>query len=326
MGGSPQAEQRLFAEVLPKVPAIQRAVSALDAATIRRAFHNKGDPLKIRFEVSDELPPALQIGFLRPGAKYEGFGRFSRAQSHHRKDSSFDGRGFAFRLVTDDGPQDFLLSNTPVSFAPDPVTFVKAGEIFANHNMFVAVVKLPFALGPCRAAKVAANLATTTPDVRISLTSQRYWSRVPFRLGAVALKLVAVPVPHGEVRCSGDDPDFLTEQLREDLRQGDRTFAIHVQLFVDEARTPIEDASKEWKEEDAPLVPIGRVVIPRRDLADPAARAWAATIETEAAFNPWNTAHLRPLGSMNRARKQAYDVSATTRGGRVLGKPFAEER
>ena len=36
--------------------------------------------------------------------------------------------------------------------------------------------------------------------------------------------------------------------------------------------------------------------------------------------------HLRPLGSMNRARKQAYDVSATTRGGRVLGKPFAEER
>ena len=274
MGGSPEAEQRLFSEVLPKIPAIQRTVSAQDAATIRRAFHNKGDPLKLRFEVSNELPPALQVGFLRPGARYEGFGRFSRAQSHNRKDSSFDGRGLAFRLVTDDGPQDVLLSNTPVSFAPDPVTFVKAGKIFANHNMFVAVVKLPFALGPCRAVKVAANLAATTPDDRISLTSQRYWSRVPFRLGAVALKLVAVPVPPGEVRCSGEDPDFLTEQLRDDLRQGDRIFTLHVQLFVDEGRTPIEDASKEWKEADSPLVLIGTVTIPRQDLDDEASRAW----------------------------------------------------
>lgn len=326
MGGSPDAEQRLFAEVLPRIVGIQRTVSSRQGATIRRAFHNKGDPLQVRFEVADTLPAPLQVGFLRPGAKYEGFGRFSRAQSYNRKDLSFDGRGFAFRIATEDGPQDFLLSNTPVSFAPDPVIFVKAGEVFANSNVLTAPFKLIVALGACMGLRVTGNLLFGTPARRITLTSQRYWSRVPFQLGAIALKLVAVPVPADEVRCSGSGPDFLTHQLRDDLRHSDRTFSLHAQLFVDEARTPIEDASREWKERDTPLAPIGRVVIPRQDLDEPASRAWAASIESEAAFNPWNTAHLRPVGSMNRARRQAYDVSATTRGGRVLGIATVVER
>jgi hypothetical protein len=326
MGGSPEAEQRLFAEVLPKIASIQRTVSARQAATIKRGFHNKGDPLKLRFEVADALPAVLQVGFLRPGAKYDGFGRFSRAQSYSRKDSAFDGRGFAFRIATEDGPQDFLLSNTPVSFAPDPVVFVKAAEVFANSSVLATPLKLMLVLGLRTGFAIARNLLLTTPDRSVSFTGQRYWSRVPFQLGAVAVKLVAVPVPDEEAKCAGSDPDFLTAQLREELRRGERRFALHAQLFADERRTPIEDASLEWREEDAPLAPIGRIVIPRQDLDDASSRAWAAGIEREAAFNPWNTVHLRPLGSMNRARRQAYDLSAITRGGRVLGVATAEER
>ncbi len=71
----------------------------------------------IAFEVSKDLPEDLQVGWLVPGARYDGIARFSRSQSKHADDSSLDQRGFAFRIDTDEGPQDFTLSNTPVSYA-----------------------------------------------------------------------------------------------------------------------------------------------------------------------------------------------------------------
>ena len=80
------------------------------------------------------MPAALRAGFLQPGATYPGFGRFSRSQSFRRRDRDLDQRGFAFRLETPDGPQDLLLSNTPNSFARDPVQFLTVAAIFAENS------------------------------------------------------------------------------------------------------------------------------------------------------------------------------------------------
>ena len=321
MGGSQEAEKKLFAEVLPKITAIQQTVAARQNAKVRRAFHNKGDPVRIALKIADDLPVSLRAGFLKPGAAYDGFGRFSRSQSYSREDKSLDERGFAFRVKTEDGPQDVVLSNTPVSFASDPVTFVKAGEIFANSNVLTAPFKLAQEFGPWVGFGIAKNLLFKTPDRKISFTSQRYWSRVPFQLGPgpVAVKIILVPVPDVEVRASGNGPAFLMEHLTEELRQGEKMYKVCVQLFVDENKTPIEDAAKEWKEQDSPLIPIGQLVILQQDLDGEDAKVLAGRVENTEGFNPWNTTHLRPLGSMNRARKEAYDLSAITRGGRPLG-------
>jgi hypothetical protein len=79
MGGSAGAERALFDDVMPRVERIQDAVAAKQRSDVRRAFHNKGSVVRIRFDVAPALPDVLRIGFLQPGASYPGFGRFSRS-------------------------------------------------------------------------------------------------------------------------------------------------------------------------------------------------------------------------------------------------------
>jgi hypothetical protein len=83
-----------------------------------------------------------------------------------------------------------------------------------------------------------------------------------------------------------------------------------VQRYVNADRTPIEDGTVEWKEADAPLVTIARLIIPAQELD--------ASDEAEIdgySFNPWNASldDFRPLGSMNRARRLVYSASAKMR-------------
>ena len=314
IGGSPEAEKKLFDEVITKVQEIQGAVAARQRAAIRRGFHNKGTPVRVAFRTADDLPDYLQVGFLHPGAEYEGFGRFSRSQSMCRADRSLDQRGFAFRILTDDGPQDFLLSNTPVSFAEDPVTFLKGGEIFVKSNKVTTPIRLIRTFGLKKGLRIVKDIVGS-PDRTLSFTCQQYWTRVPFQIGPAAVSFTVVPVPDEPAKVSAKGPDFLTEHLKEQLRQGPRTFTLYAQFFVSEEKTPIENSNREWKEADAPLVRIGEVVIPQQDLDAQEARALAERIEGTDAFSPWNTKHLQPLGGMNRARKEAYDRSAQSRGG-----------
>jgi len=313
LGGSPDAERSMLAEVLPRIEQIQETVSRRQSAQIRRAFHNKGLPIGVRFEVSADLPEALRIGFLRPGAVYEGFGRFSRSQSFRRADGDLDQRGFAFRIETDLGRQDVLLSNTPVSFASDPVIFRVVAAIFVENSLLVPPVKLFRELGPGDAVRVMANLLRP-PERRIAFTAQRYWSRTPFQFGDSAARLFVRP--EGALRRVGTsgDPDFLTTDLADELRKQPRSFELCAQLFVDEARTPIEDASHVWSEEVAPPIVLGRVILPIQDLDGAAARDLAERVEGAEAFSPWNTPCLRPLGRSNRARREAYRRSAVNRG------------
>jgi len=96
------------------------------------------------------------------------------------------------------------------------------------------------------------------------------------------------------------------------LRESDVCFDFCVQLFIDEKRTPIEDAYIEWKESDSPPIPIATLTIPQQEI-DPRLQQDMEHM----AFNPWNTVEFTPLGSINLARKKVYDASATHRGAAV---------
>lgn len=313
MGGSPEAERSLFATVFPRVDAIQEHVARTQGAEVRRAFHNKGVGLSVEFQVAADLPEHLRVGFLRPGATYRGIGRFSRSQSLHGRDGDLDQRGFAFRLETDEGPQDILLSNTPTSFAPDPVMFLRVATIFARSSRLLAPVRVMRAVGIRRGIRVLLNVLNA-PDRAVSFTSQRYWSRTPFQFGAAAARLFVRPTsPPRRVR-TADDPDYLTTDLRIDLREHARSFELAAQLFVDERQTPIEDSNRAWLEAVARPVVLGTVTIPAQDLDGSEARDLADRIERSETFNPWNTPCLRPLGRTNRARLEAYNRSAAKRG------------
>jgi hypothetical protein len=312
MGGSAEAERALIDAVMPRVERIQDAVARKQAADVRRAFHNKGTVVQIRLDVSPDLPEVLRVGFLRPGAGYPGFGRFSRSQSFHRRDGDRDQRGFAFRIETDAGPQDFLLSNTPASFARDPVQFLTVTTLFAEHRLAIAAIRVLPAVGLREGLRILRDLLRA-PDRSITFTSQRYWSRTAFQVGDSAARLFVRPTSEVRRAETKDDPDFLTTDLVTDLRDRSRSFDLCAQLFVNETRTPIEDSSQIWDEIDAPPLLVGTLTVPRQELDSSEARALASRVEKLEAFNPIVTLGLRPLGRMNRARVIAYARSADHR-------------
>jgi len=102
--------------------------------------------------------------------------------------------------------------------------------------------------------------------------------------------------------------EFLGHFAGEPLR-----FRLQLQFFVDEARTPIEDASVDWPEEVAPYVTVGVLSLPPQDPGSAEGKALAAAAETTA-FDPWRAlmAH-RPLGEVMRARKVVYYQSQAGR-------------
>ncbi|HJU54418.1 MAG TPA: hypothetical protein VJ715_07605, partial [Pyrinomonadaceae bacterium] len=72
---------------------------------------------------------------------------------------------------------------------------------------------------------------------------------------------------------------------------------------------PIEDYSVAWDEEKSVPVRVGRLRIPRQELDDALDQEGEHMI-----FTPWNTTKdLRPLGSLNRARRVVYSLSAQRR-------------
>ena len=313
MGGSPEAEAALLAEVMPDVERIQDLVSRKQAAQVRRAFHNKGRPLAIEYVVDPDVPVELRLPYLRGGVTYRGFARFSRSQSFHAADGDLDQRGFAFRIETDAGPQDILLSNTPVSFARDPVEFLTVARMFVESPKPIAAVRVIQALGLREGLRVIVNLVRV-PDRAIAFTSLQYWSRTPFAFGESAARLTARPV--GPVRrvASAGDPDYLSTDLAAELAAGPRTFELVALPFVDEARTPIEDASRPWPETVSRPVVLGRVTLLQQDLAAADSVALAERVETAEGFNPFTSPGLRPIGRSNRGRRLAYARSARHRG------------
>ena len=105
---------------------------------------------------------------------------------------------------------------------------------------------------------------------------------------------------------------YLREKLREALKEGEVSFDFCIQLFVDEKRTPIEDAYIEWKETDSPPIAISTLILPKQDLDSQLQQDME-----HMAFNPWNTNEFTPLGLINLARKNVYDASASHRGAPV---------
>jgi len=313
MGGSVGAERALFARIVPQVRRIQEIVARKQGADPRRAFHNKGVAVAVRLDMGAVPPDGPATDFLRPGATYEGFGRFSRSQSFRRPDDERDQRGFALRIQTDVGPQDFLFSNTPASFARDPVQFLKVATIFAESARPVAAVRVVLAHGPREGIRVLLSLLRA-PDRRLTFTSQPYWTRGAFQFGDVAARLLVRPTTAPRQVDANDDPDALTSDLRVELRQRPMSFELCAQLFVDERSTPIEDSSRVWPESVAVPVVLGTVVVVQQDLDSVEARDLAGRVEASEAFSPSITPGLRPLGRLNRIRDDAYRASAVRRG------------
>lgn len=119
------------------------------------------------------------------------------------------------------------------------------------------------------------------------------------------------------------DPDALRAATVSYLRDHDAVFDARVQLCTDLETMPVEDASKEWSEEESPYQKVAQLTFPRQDPYTDARRDY---VDQNLAFcvSHCLAAH-RPLGSIMRARLRAYPKLSRLRR-QANGRPLAEPR
>ncbi|MCZ4609487.1 peroxidase [Streptomyces sp. Lzd4kr] len=342
-GGSPQAERLVFERLARELMRVQVKNRRAGGGPVARAFHAKA-PVAVgnaRLRFHDDLPAALRVGFARPGAEYPATVRLSDASGIRQGDGSPDLRGAAVRVrVTEEESHDLLATSHPVSHAASAREFVAFAKAMAGarsplRKAFALLVKLPLAVGLRTAGRMRRNVRAATRHTVDSLATETYWSRGAMLWGeAGPVRFLLRPAPGSAPAPAPDrgDPDFLHREFADRLARGAVEYDLCVQRFVDERRTPVEDASVEWTDGMSPALPVARLTIPGQDLDSAEAQATARRIE-DLAFNPWyTTEEFRPLGNINRARKAAYQASSAHRLGlrfvteeplrnRVLGRP-----
>jgi catalase len=263
---------------------------------------------------------------------YDALVRFSNARGEVLGDLSKDQRGIAIRLKTDPAAslspnddsniQDFLMTNTPISFARNPVQFIEVGEILLG-GIGGVVPRLVAKYGFREARRILGVFLAPVVSFK-PFQMNEYWSRTSYQFGNTQVRFLIRPSAGSKMLTSsqqlfgvlrsllqgGQQKDhYLREKLREALREADVRFDFCIQLFVDGKRTPIEEAYIEWKESDSPPIAIATLIIPKQDLDSQLQQEME-----DMAFNPWNTNEFTPLGLINLARKDVYDASASHRG------------
>jgi hypothetical protein len=298
-----------------------------------RALHAKPNAgLEAELEVLAGLPAHAAAGlFAKPG-KYRAFVRFSNGSGKSQSDRRGDVRGLAVKVVGVEGTK--IIPGMESAATQDFLAIRSAATPFATVDEFIALVvaaqspllllpRLGNAIGWGRAFGLLPKIARALAEPTSSLASTRYFSALPIRCGDFAVHFAFVPRDAKAPGKTGSR-DGLGVQLADRLRQGAVVYDLALQFFVDAARTPIEDASIEWRESDAPFVNVARLTIAQQDVDSARGRRVAAFVES-LSFDPWHAlvAH-RPLGNLMRARNPAYRLATIERS--AAKEPTGAER
>jgi catalase len=284
-----------------------------------RALHVKRHVGAVAALAVPELPAHLRVGPFASPRTFPAYVRYSNGTGARQHDGAPDVRGVAIKLVGVPGrkiipgleeakTQDFLFIQTPATAVRDPGEFLTLIRAVAKGKALL-VPRLILGLGPLRTLSVLKGFATM-PKVA-SMATARFYTAAPLRFGDSAAKLAIFPEAQGGAPAAGRDG--LRDELAARLKAGPISYALKVQLFVDEATTPIEDNSVEWPEGRSPWLDLGRLTLPAQEVASERGRQIEQVVES-LSFDPWHAVpELRPMGAMMRARAAAYRESVIER-------------
>jgi hypothetical protein len=291
-----------------------------------RALHAKAScGVEAELTVLGELPDHARAGLFAAPATYRAYVRYSNGDGRRQADTKADVRGVAVKVVGVEGKkiipgmeeaktQDFLLIRTPAIPFRNADEFV-AVVTAAQNSPLLLLPRILGRLGIGRTFELLPQLAKGMSGAMLPLATTPHYSAAPVCCGKYAVHYALVPkAKPGADAPKGASPDFLRADLAARLHEGPVVYDLRLQFYVDDTRTPIEDASVEWKDEDAPFVTVARLTLPEQDLDSPRGKKIAEYIEG-LSFDPWHAleAH-RPLGNIMRARNQAYRLSTEERG------------
>jgi hypothetical protein len=327
-------EAETNAKMIDTLRGIQQTVFA-DSGHAERAVHAKSHGiLRGELRVAAGLPASLAQGmFARPGV-YPVVMRFSTIPGDVLDDSISVPRGLAIKIVGVEGArlpaseadvtQDFVLVNGPAFGKSTAKAFASALDLAAATTDKAPGLKKALSTVLRGVEKVVEAFGGKSPTL-ISIGGQQethllgdtYYSQAPLLYGDYVVKVALAPVSpelaaltNAPLELSGK-PNGLRDAVVDYFRAHDGVWELRVQFCTDLQTMPIEDASKAWPEEQSPYLAVARLHVP-------AQQAWsvarASAVEDGISFSPWHglAAH-RPLGSIMRVRKSAYEAAARFR-------------
>jgi hypothetical protein len=309
-------EMETFASYAKQIQQIQDQQAHDHDQPTQRGFHAKAHGCVAGwFQLFPDRDPRTRFGVFADDSKpMPVWARFSNGVGWQQGDGELDARGMAVKMMGVPGEklspeetqtQDFLMTNAPTPVGRNATDFMQ----FAHANADGKIHNFAFGATHPRAGGPA--LSGTGPIA--SAVAEQYWSGGAYHLGAhQAIKFTAKPCSFDRARApEGTGDDRLREDLTSAAAKG-MCFVFYVQFQSDAFRTPIENASREWSELDAPLVRVGKLQFPPQDIA----QAGEAEFCKNLSFNPWHAiaAH-QPMGNINRARRYVYTASRDHRQG-----------
>jgi len=301
-----------------------------------RAVHAKAHGIaKGTLTVADGLPPELAQGLFAAPGRYEAIIRLSTNPGDILDDSIGLPRGLALkvigvggeRLAGSDGDttQDFIMVNGPVFAAPDAKAFSKNLKLLASTTDKAEGGKklLSGVLRAFEATLEAVGLESATLKqmggaANVHPLGETYFSQTPFRYGDHIAKFQLAPVSPaltrltGDIVATADRPDALREAVRDVLSEQGGSWELRVQLNRDLDTMPVEDATKEWDQGDSPFQTVATLDVPPQSSWE---HGGSDAVDDALSYSVWHgiVAH-RPLGNINRARRDTYAHSADFRG------------
>jgi hypothetical protein len=283
--------------------------------TTYRDTHAKGHAaVRGEFVVAPGLPEELRVGLFREARTYPCWVRFANLSPTPRPDIRGDVRAMSIKLMGVEGrmlsqddeaarTMDIIMMGAPKFLAPNLAQFydlevaldkglLSQAWFFATHPRIAAIILGSF--------KKCANLL-----------EMPYWSQTPYLFGARAVKYHIRPRRPATSKVPRPAPkNYLRQRLAQDLARSDAYFDFMIHFQTDAERMPIEDPTVEWDEALSPYVRLATVRIPPQNCDTPARRMFCENLS----FNPWRTLpEHRPLGGINRARREVYPAISSFR-------------
>jgi hypothetical protein len=310
-----------------------------------RSVHAKSHALlEGQLTVLPNLPAELAQGLFAAPGTYPVLMRLSSSPGDILNDSVSTPRGLAIKVIgvhgarlpgsEADTTQDFIMVNAPAFGAPNTKKFLGNLKLLAGTTDKAPGLKSALSATLRGAEKLlesvggqSGTLKSLGGEPATHPLGETYFTQVPMRFGQYIAKLSLAPAADALKSLKGVPvhitaaPNALRDAMQEFFRRDEAEWELRAQLCRDLKEMPVEDATVVWPEKLSAYLPVARLVVPKQ-LAWSEARA--SVIDDGTSFSPWHgIEEHRPLGSVMRARKAAYDASVKFRGGHN-GVPIVE--
>lgn len=327
-------EQNTKLEIMKSLQSISETTFKDTGCGLRSVHAKSHGLLRGDLRVLDDLPPALAQGIFARSRTYPVVMRLSTSAGDVLDDSVSLPRGIGIKVIgvvgerlegsEGDVTQDFVMVNGPVFLVPGPKKFAGSLKLLATTTDKGHALKKGLSAALRGTEKLIEALGSESGTIKAigghpetHILGETFFRQVPILFGPYMAKVSLAPVSptlmhlkNAPLDVSGK-PDGLREAVIEFFEQHSAEWELRVQLCTNLEDMPIEDASKEWPQDISPYIAVARVTA----LPQP---AWneelQRTIDEGMAFSPWHgiTAH-RPIGSIMRVRKAAYELSKRMR-------------